>query len=235
MNRIGSVKGIPVILANDYIFVVAIITILAGVNYGIGSALNVIAMVATLSTIVLLHEFGHALTARAFGVKTRSITLHCIGGLAAIDPDEYAKFIEKPRRSLLIWFAGPAVNLVLGGMVGLIMAIWVSFSGTVAIAVISHPTLWHHLHLFGSLNLVLMAFNLLPIFPLDGGGMLYSILAMITTRARAIRATSIVGMIGGICLIVLAVIYWAPIPGIIGLMAFIASKDAPKNKVFRIT
>lgn len=226
MVELGKVKGIPVRIGTDYMLATFILTMLAYLGGGSMPMFNMFLAILAISIVVILHEFGHALTARSFGIRTESITLHAIGGIAALNPTEYKKSIAKPVRSLLIWLAGPGVNLVLYGLTTLL--IWILFG----VGAVAHSTLFRYLSFFQFINLILALFNLLPIFPLDGGGILYSILAMITSRKRAILITSRVGMLGAICLIIWALSIKAPITAFIGIMAFFISKSAPKDTVF---
>lgn len=138
-----------------------------------------------LFIFVLIHEFGHALMGRRFGVRTSSITLLPIGGVAAME-----RMPEKPREEFLVAAAGPAVNFVLA----IIIASILFFTGKLQLA----PK---HLFELGpgflqnllAINLVLFAFNLVPAFPMDGGRMLRALLSLKYDRAKA---TAIAARIG---------------------------------------
>lgn len=130
-----------------------------------------------LFLFVLLHEFGHALMGRRFGVRTSSITLLPIGGVAAME-----RMPEKPREEFLVAVAGPAVNFVLA----IIIASILFFTGQLQV---SPSRLFElgpgFLQNLLSINLVLFAFNLVPAFPMDGGRMLRALLALKYDRAKA--------------------------------------------------
>jgi len=108
-----------------------------------------------LSLSVGLHELGHALAARRYGIGTRDITLYPFGGVASIE-----RMPEDPDQELVIALAGPAVNFVLAAVGGWL---WLATSSSLAMA-------------FVLTNLVMGVFNLIPAFPMDGGRVLRAIL-----------------------------------------------------------
>jgi len=150
-----------------------------------GALINVVAL-AVFFTCVVLHELGHALTARRFGVGTSRILLLPIGGMA-----EFDSIPRKPSSELLIALAGPAVNFVIVA----VLLIFVSFPGEqIGVLVRSFfsagsdggditMSLTQELL---AMNLIMGCFNLVPVFPMDGGRVLR---AMLATRLSYLRAT----------------------------------------------
>src|SRR5690606_16696779 len=128
-----------------------------------------ILFVISLFVCVVLHEFGHALTARKFGVQTRDIILSPIGGIARLD-----RLPEKPFQEFLVAAAGPAVNVVIALLLS--PYFFISEEGKwFWNEIISGRSIGEGLPFLGGLiflNIVLAVFNLLPAFPMDGGRIL---------------------------------------------------------------
>jgi len=148
----------------------------------------------TLFAIVLMHEFGHALACRQVGGKADQIVLWPLGGVAYVAPP--------PRPGATLWSiaAGPLVNVALAPVL------------TTVFLVAGHTSLpesFQDAYLFLRavcfINFALLFFNLLPIYPLDGGQILRSLLWFVVGRARSLMITVIIGFVGVAGLIVLAV------------------------------
>jgi Zn-dependent protease len=136
--------------------------------------------------IVVMHELGHALTARRFGIGTRDIVLLPIGGVARLE-----RIPEEPRQELLIAVAGPAVNVVLAGLFFALHAIFSNDPNPDYVlgagASFLNSMFW--------VNITLILFNALPAFPMDGGRVLRALLAMKMNYARATNIAAAVGKI----------------------------------------
>lgn len=182
--RVARVAGIDVRIHVTFLALLAWIAWVSYASTGTAAgALDGVLLICVVFAIVVLHELGHALTARRFGIKTRDITLLPIGGVASLErmPDE-------PRQELLVAIAGPAVNFALA----LIFAIVAAASGLalrpdaeLGAAPLLVRLIW--------INLAIGLFNLLPAFPMDGGRALRALLAM---RVSDIRATRIAAGLG---------------------------------------
>lgn len=148
----------------------------------------------SLFAIILLHEFGHALACRQVGGKAERIILWPLGGLALIRPPN--------RPGALLWCiaAGPLVNVLL---VPPTIACYLIASALSWEAV--YPDVYHLLKSIATINIGLLMFNMLPIYPMDGGQILQALLWFVTGRARSVMVASIIGLVGAVGLVFFAV------------------------------
>jgi Zn-dependent protease len=183
--KVGRFAGIDVYIHSTFFLLLAFIGLtnwlaarnLAGTLEGVGFML-------ALFGCVLLHEFGHALTARRYGIQTRDITLLPIGGVARLE-----RMPEDPKQELWVALAGPAVNVVIAGVLYLWLASQ-SLLEPIAGLSISEGSFLERVML---VNVSLVLFNLLPAFPMDGGRVVRALLAM---RMEYTRATQIAATLG---------------------------------------
>jgi Zn-dependent protease len=183
--RIGTIAGIGVYMHATFLLLILFIL---GLYLHQGRTLEG-ALAGTLFILVIfgcivLHELGHALTARKYGIRTRDITLLPIGGLARLE-----RMPDVPIQELWVALAGPAVNAVIAG--GLYVGALVA-----GISPQVQPFHWaggSFLNRLMVVNLWLLGFNLIPAFPMDGGRVLRAILA---TRIEYTRATVLASRIG---------------------------------------
>ena len=143
-----------------------------------------VALVLTLFTCVVLHELGHALTAQRFGVGTRDITLLPIGGVARLE-----RMPDKPSEEFLVAVAGPAVNVVIAGVLIIVLVLADAMGPITSLARVGGNLLVQ----LAWLNILIVGFNLLPAFPMDGGRILRALLAM---KLDYVRSTQIAAGIG---------------------------------------
>jgi Zn-dependent protease len=153
----------------------------------------------TLFGCVLLHEYGHALMARYFGIRTRDITLYPIGGIARLE-----RMSERPAEELAIALAGPAVNVLIAGVLGVVLAVASRVVGLPSQQEVfdlqaGHPGVMVFLSRLVWMNIGLVVFNLIPAFPMDGGRAFRALLALGLGRLRATEIAVVVGaMLAGL-------------------------------------
>jgi stage IV sporulation protein FB len=183
--RLGRIAGTEVRIHLTFFLLLAWF---AAADYQAGGpreALHGTALICSVFLCVLLHEFGHALAARHYGIRTPDITLFPFGGVARIE-----RMPEKPSEEIVIALAGPAVNVVIA--TGLFLAL-AAFGMAGPDAVLNFGGSF--VHQLVAVNVILLLFNLIPAFPMDGGRVLRALLA---TRFGHNRATQIAAHVGQI-------------------------------------
>jgi Zn-dependent protease len=183
--KIGEVAGIGIYMHATFLLLIGWVALsywLQGSS--LATVLAAVGFILALFACVVLHEFGHALTARRFGIRTRDITLLPIGGVARLE-----RMPENPVHELWVALAGPAVNLVLAA--GLLVVL--AASGAAQPLAGLSLTGGSFLGRLAVVNLLLLGFNMIPAFPMDGGRVLRALLA---TRVEYTRATHIAATLG---------------------------------------
>ncbi len=189
---LGKPFGIPTTI--HWTFWILIVWIIySNVSQGQGGSDTIwyILFVFAIFTCVVLHELGHALAARRYGIQTRSITILPIGGVASLE-----KIPEDPKQELVVAIAGPLVNVVIAA------GLWVLLSATGKLN-LDAETVEEVTRISGSnfllgllsVNVLLVLFNLIPAFPMDGGRMFRALLAFRMNRVKATEWAVRVGSI----------------------------------------
>jgi Zn-dependent protease/CBS domain-containing protein len=183
--KIGEFAGIGVYMHATFLLLlgwVAFVHWQDGQN--LAAVVSGLAFVLALFVCVVAHEYGHALTARRYGIKTREITLLPIGGVARLE-----RMPDDPRQELWVALAGPAVNVV----IAVVLLAWLVVSGGLVPldqVAVGRGSFLERLMI---VNLFLAGFNMLPAFPMDGGRVLRAILAR---RMEYTRATHVAANVG---------------------------------------
>ena len=210
--HIGTIAGIRVELHVTFLLFVVWAALSQGLLTGdVMGAVSAVVLLLSVFACVLLHELGHALMARRFGIRTRDIVLLPIGGVARLQ-----RMPERPSQELLVALAGPAVNLVIAAALA-----WILSQRPV-----SGPVTAEILQSLLQINVLMLGFNLIPAFPMDGGRVLRALLA---TRLSYVRATRIAAGVGqGIALLFAVVgfgIFHNPMLIFVGLFVFLMAGE----------
>lgn len=207
--QIGRISGIPIQFHWSFLLVglwVVYDSWRPGYDFNWDNLQWLLVWIGMIFLAVLLHELGHALAARRWGISTEKIVLYPIGGGAFLE-----RMPEVPREEISIALAGPAVNFALAGLVApviwsggneqllQILNLFLRPDGNI---VIFDASIWEYLIVvFFVLNMLLGSFNLLPAFPLDGGRVLRALLSKKYSRTRATILAGRIGMWGAVLLL----------------------------------
>lgn len=181
--RIATVAGIEVRIHATFVLLLGYYAWMGYLGGHWEGAQTVVVFMLLLFLCVLLHEFGHAFAARAFGIRTPDITLLPIGGIARLE-----RMPTSPWQELIIAVAGPAVNVAIVGTLVLFTGERIPWDHLLDVSVNEGMTVG-----LLKLNCLLIAFNMIPAFPMDGGRVLRALLA---TQLRHSLATLIAARVG---------------------------------------
>lgn len=222
--KIGRFAGIDLYVHATFLLLILWVLAVHWLRFktleGAGSGL--ISVLAVFACVVL-HEFGHALTARHYGIATKDITLLPIGGVS-----RFEKLPEKPSQELAVSIAGPIVNVLIAGALYLYLFLTDGFKPVTGLSITNGPFLERLL----VANLLLAAFNLIPAFPMDGGRALRALLA---TRMDHVAATQVAAAVGqGLALIFgLVGLFYDPFLVFIALFVWIGAAQEAQSVQFK--
>ena len=189
--KLGRIAGIPTYVHGTF-WLLPLFVLMSGDVVDL-------ALVFAVFGCVLLHELGHALAGRYYGIRTADITLYPIGGVARME-----RMPESPGREIAVALAGPAVNVVIAG------GIFLGMLGTNVVL----PGSWSAADPFDQFvarlffaNLFLAVFNLLPAIPMDGGRVFRALLSLRLSRLRATEIAVFVGGLVALAFFVLAIYF----------------------------
>ena len=223
-RKLVTVAGIDVHVHGTFLLLIAFLAfsdLVAG--KGAAAIVRGTLLILAVFTTVVLHEFGHALTARRFGIRTKDITLLPIGGIARLE-----RMPDKPREQLLVSAAGPAVNVLIAL---LLFGVLQATHGPVAFEGMRHAS-GSFLTQLMWVNVSLAVFNLLPGYPMDGGRILRALLAM---RMAPERATQTAARVGQGFAVILGVVGLFTNPFLMVIAAFIWLGAKAEHSVSTVT
>lgn len=196
---IAEVRGIRIQVHVTFVLLIAWIALSYWqLTHTVSAVLDGVGFIFALFACVVLHELGHALTARRFGIRTRSITLLPIGGVAAVE-----KMPDDPRLEIVIALAGPVVSLAIALALYLFLQATGSLVDLAELGVSGGPFLQRLM----IVNILLAVFNLLPAFPMDGGRVFRALLSLRLGNLAATRVAASVGQAMALLFALLGLLY----------------------------
>jgi Zn-dependent protease len=217
------VFGIQLAVHASFVLLLAYVAYKGWSDGGLLGMLWTVCLLLTFFVCVVLHELGHSLTARRYGIAVPRILLLPIGGVA-----EFASIPRKPSEELMITIAGPSVNFVISA--GLFILIWGGVINTKGVPAYSFNSLIDELCVW---NLVMGIFNLLPVFPMDGGRIFRALLAMKLPYIQATWWAAVVSKILAPCFACVAFYKEFPMLGVLFLFIFFVGDAEYKHTLRR--
>jgi Zn-dependent protease len=183
--KIGRFAGIDVYVHATFFLLILWVVVLHWIEgRNVQAVISGVTFIVALFACVVLHEFGHALTARRYGVPTKDITLLPIGGVS-----RFERMPDKPWQEFWVAVAGPIVNLAIAALLYAFLFLSSGLRPVKGLSITGGPFLERIL----VANLLLAFFNLIPAFPMDGGRVLR---ALLSTRMDHVRATQMAATVG---------------------------------------
>jgi Zn-dependent protease len=217
--KLGTAFGIGIYVHWTFLLLIGFVLFHNWDLGGMQLALYAVSLLGAVFGCVVLHELGHALMARQFGIPTRDITLYPIGGVARLE-----RMSERPWEEFWIAVAGPAVNVVIAGVLFVLLSLTISFSLADPASIQSFLR-QNYLFDLMVINALLVAFNLLPAFPMDGGRVLRALLVPPLGRLRATEIAANVGAVFAVLIGLLALLTGSPMPILVAAFVFFAGRQ----------
>ncbi len=218
--NLGSISGIKIKVHWTFMFLIVWIVFEEIINGGnLQSILFNIGFVLSVFLCVVLHELGHAITAKRFGVSTKKITLLPIGGVASLD-----KIPEVPRQEFIVAISGPMVNVLIAAMLYYTAPVQQFINQDIIETFVKVNEFTVPLFIFYLfvVNISLFVFNLIPAFPMDGGRILRALLAMKMDRVKATKIAAGIGQFIAVFFLLIGFLY-NPILIFIALFIFLGA------------
>lgn len=213
---LGKIAGIKLFVHWTFLILVFwIIQMHVRAGYSTKEILLALAFLVALFVCVILHELGHALTAKRYLINTSSINILPIGGVALLEG-----LPEKPSQELAVALAGPLVNVVIAGILFVILYLTGNWPGSIDQIEFGKGAFWVNLY---TINLFLALFNLIPAFPMDGGRILRAALSFKLDRVKATRIAANLGQILAIAFVIFG-FYSNPMLIFIGFFVFLGAQ-----------
>jgi len=182
--KLFDVGGTAVRIHLTFFLLLAWIAAIDWSKGGTARAVDGVLFIIALFACVVLHEFGHIVAARRYGIRTPDVTLLPIGGVASLE-----RMPEKPSQEIVVALAGPAVNLVIALVLMFVLGAKFDFSQMAQLEQAQTSLLGR----IAAANVMLLVFNLIPAFPMDGGRVLRALLAIGMGYTRATRVAASIG------------------------------------------
>jgi Zn-dependent protease/CBS domain-containing protein len=224
--KIGSAWGIPIELHITFILLIVAVFLLS-YPFMLPN-LYFFFLILFLFVFVVFHELAHSVVARHYNIKVRKIVLYPIGGVSEIE-----EIPENPRIEWRMAIAGPLTSFVIGGVL-LALSQIISIASTGAPTSLSLTSTGNLILDLAALNLILGAFNLIPVFPMDGGRVFRALLAERLKFSDATKYAAFIGRLFGIIMVMVGIFYNLLLI-IIGIFIYIGATEEAEQTIVSTT